>query len=283
MPASRCLFPSIPLILRLSSCLLAESLIMTISRTFRLVWILLLCVLLLHPVAAQINPLGEDPNAIIEPTSELDEAGARIEYDPWEPYNVKMFEFNRGFDRHVLKPTAKGYDFIVPNPVQKGIRNAADNLDVVRKVVNNSLQGKFIGAGKELARFVINSTVGIVGLFDVAKDGLGIEPSDQDMGITLGFYGLGPGPYLIVPMLPPLTVRDGAGFAADTLMNPLIWLTPFYVPLSITALETINNRSLSLGTIEKLEESSIDFYGAVRNAYLETRAQRVKEARAGDQ
>lgn len=256
---------------------------MAISRTYYWVLVLLLSGLLLQPVHAQVNPLGEDTDALVEPTPELVDEGARIEYDPWEPYNVTMFEFNRGVDRYVLKPVAQGYDFIVPNPLQKGFRNAFDNLDVVRKVVNNSLQGKFIGAGKELTRFVINSTIGVVGLFDVAKDGLGIEPSDQDMGITLGFYGVGQGPYLIVPILPPLTVRDGIGVAADALMNPLVWLTPFYVPLGMTVHETVNNRSLNLGTIEKLEESSIDFYGAVRNAYLETRAQRVKESREGEQ
>ena len=256
--------------------------IMTISRTFRLVWVLLFSVFLLQPVTAQVNPLGEVPDANLEPTPALEEAGARIEYDPWEPYNVWMFDFNVGFDRYVLKPVAKGYDFIVPTPVQKGIRNAADNLDVVRKVVNNSLQGKFIGAGKELSRFVINSTIGLAGLFDVAKE-MGIDPADQDMGITLGFYGVGQGPYLVVPILPPTTVRDGVGFVADLVMHPLFWLPPFYVPLGITIHETINNRALSLGTIEKLEESSIDFYGAVRNAYLEVRAQKVKEARAGTQ
>lgn len=252
---------------------------MTISRPFYWILLLLLSGALLQPVHGQVDPLGEDTDAIVEPTPELVEEGARIEYDPWEPYNVRMFEFNRGVDRYVLKPVAQGYNFVVPDPLQRGFRNAFDNLDVVRKVVNNTLQGKFLGAGKELTRFVINSTVGVVGLFDVAKDGLGIEPSDQDMGITLGFYGVGQGPYLIVPVLPPLTVRDGVGVAADALMNPLVWLTPFYVPLGITVHETINNRSLNLGTIEKLEESSIDFYGAVRNAYLETRAQRVKEAR----
>lgn len=256
---------------------------MSISRPFYWILLLLLSGALLQPVHGQVDPLGEDTDAIVEPTPELVEEGARIEYDPWEPYNVHMFEFNRGVDRYVLKPVAQGYNFIVPDPLQRGFRNAFDNLDVVRKVVNNTLQGKFLGAGKELTRFVINSTVGLVGFFDVAKDGLGIEPSDQDMGITLGFYGVGQGPYLIVPVLPPLTVRDGVGVAADALMNPLVWLTPFYVPLGITVHETINNRSLNLGTIEKLEESSIDFYGAVRNAYLETRAQRVKEAREGVQ
>lgn len=255
---------------------------MAISRTVCWLWVLLFSVVLLQPLQAQVNPLGEDTEATVEPTPELVEEGAQIEYDPWEPYNVRMFEFNRGFDRYVLKPVAQGYNFIVPNPLQRGFRNAADNLDVVRKVVNNTAQGKFLGAGKELSRFVINSTIGLAGLFDVAKE-MGIEPSDQDTGITLGFYGVGPGPYLIVPILPPLNVRDGIGLAADSLMNPLVWLTPFYVPLGITVHETINNRSLNLETIEKLEESSIDFYGAVRNAYLETRAQRVKEAREGEQ
>src|SRR5215813_10765430 len=144
-------------------------------------------------------------------------AGSDFEYDPWEPFNEKMFWFNREvLDRFVLKPAATAWDFVLPTPVQKGIHNVFDNLDVVRRVVNNALQLKLTGAAKEVARFTINSTIGVVGFFDIAKEGFGIEQSDQDMGLTLGVWGVGPGPFLILPFLPPLTVRDGIGFAVDT-------------------------------------------------------------------
>lgn len=204
------------------------------------------------------------------------------DYDPWEPFNEAMFEFNRGFDRYLLKPIATGYNAIMPDPAQKSVRNAIDNLGVVRRVVNNTLQGKFLGAGKELTRFTINSTIGVAGLFDVAKDGLGIEPSDQDTGVTLGFYGLDQGPYLVLPFLPVTTVRDGVGTVADTLMNPLVWLTPFYVPLGIAVTDTINSRSLNLDKFEQVEESTIDLYGAVRNGYLQSRRTKVEDAIEGE-
>src|SRR5512135_1149416 len=107
--------------------------------------------------------------------------GEDFDEDPWEGFNEKMFWFNREvMDRFILKPVATGWDFIFPDPVQRGVHNFFDNLAVVRRVVNNSLQLKFVGAGTELARFTINSTIGLVGFFDVAKDAFGIEQKDED-------------------------------------------------------------------------------------------------------
>ena len=124
-----------------------------------------------------------------------------MELDPWEPFNAKMFNFNRDFlDHYVLKPVAKAWNFVLPDPVQKSLRNVVDNTNVVTRLVNSLAQGKFAGAGREVARFGINSTVGIGGLFDVAKIGFDIEKSDEDTGQTLGFYGVGTGPYLVLPL-----------------------------------------------------------------------------------
>ncbi|HSK28738.1 MAG TPA: VacJ family lipoprotein, partial [Candidatus Limnocylindria bacterium] len=135
-------------------------------------------------------------------------AGEDFDEDPWEPFNERMFWFNKDIlDRFLLKPIATGWDFILPDPIQRGFRNFFDNLAVVRRVVNNGLQGKPAGAATELARFTINSTIGIAGFFDVAKEGFGIEQRDEDAGQTFGVWGAGPGPYLILPLLPPLTVR----------------------------------------------------------------------------
>ncbi|MEK7342162.1 MAG: VacJ family lipoprotein, partial [Candidatus Binatota bacterium] len=168
-------------------------------------------------------------------------------------------------------------DALLPDPVQRSIRNALDNLDVVRRLVNNLLQLKIDGAGREVARFTINSTIGVAGLFDVAKDGFGIQQSDEDTGQTMGVYGVGPGPYLILPFLPPMTVRDGIGLAADGAMNPLNYFIPLAATTGIYGTNAVNERSLNLDRFERIEETVVDLYSAVRNAYLQRRAAAIKE------
>lgn len=205
-------------------------------------------------------------------------SGEDFDQDPFESFNEKMFWFNREvLDRYILKPVATAWDFVLPDPVQKGIHNAFDNLAVVRRVVNNALQLKFVGTAKEVARFGINSTIGVVGLFDVAKDGFGIEQSDEDTGQTFGVWGLGPGPYLVLPFLPPLTIRDGIGYAFDTAMTPYIYFIPWYASLGGTATNVVNERSLNLDRYERVAESTVDLYSAVRNAYLQRRAAAIRQ------
>lgn len=205
-------------------------------------------------------------------------AGEDFEEDPFESFNEKMFWFNREvLDRYILKPVATAWNFVLPDPVQKGIHNAFDNLAVVRRVVNNALQLKFAGTAKEVARFGINSTIGVVGFFDVAKDGFGIEQSDEDTGQTFGVWGMGPGPYLILPFLPPLTIRDGIGYAFDVAMTPYIYFIPWYASLGGTATNVVNERSMNLDRYERVEESTVDLYSAVRNAYLQRRAAAIRQ------
>ena len=211
---------------------------------------------------------------------EAEGASAREEpdQDPWESFNEAMFSFNRNVvDRFLLKPVAVVWDALLPDPVQRSVHNALDNLSVVRRVVNNILQLKMEGTGREIARFTINSTVGIAGLFDVAKDGFGIQQSDEDTGQTMGVYGIGPGPYLILPFLPPMTVRDGIGLAADGAMNPLNYFIPFAATAGIYGTNAVNERSLNLDKFERVEETVVDLYSAVRNAYLQRRAAAIKE------
>jgi ABC-type transporter lipoprotein component MlaA len=207
-----------------------------------------------------------------EATTDPDE-----EYDPWEPFNEKMFEFNRRLDRYVLKPVATAYNFVVPDRVQIMIANGFDNINFVPRMMNSLLQGKFDGAVRELGRFLFNSTVGIGGLFDVAKME-GIEKSREDFGQTLGFYGVGPGPYLILPFFEPLTVRDGVGRAVDGFMDPMTYFVPFfYTRLIMKVEEIVNDRSLNLELFQGFEESVIDMYSAVRHAYLKRREKMIKE------
>jgi phospholipid-binding lipoprotein MlaA len=208
-----------------------------------------------------------------DPTDVIDE-----EYDPWEPFNEKMFAFNRGLDRWVLKPVARGYMFIMPEPWQVLIGNGFDNINFVPRLVNSLLQGKWGGAGRELARFLINSTAGIGGLFDPAKDFWGIEKSREDFGQTLGVWGSGPGPYLILPFMEPLTVRDGIGKAVDGAMDPLSYLLPFlWDRLGMKVGDTINTRALNYDLFQGFEESVIDMYSAVRHGYLQRRKQLIRE------
>jgi phospholipid-binding lipoprotein MlaA len=205
-------------------------------------------------------------------------AGEDFESDPWEGFNETMFNFNREvLDRYILKPVATAWDFVFPDPVQRGVHNFFDNLAVVRRVMNNALQLKFAGAGKEVARFAINSTVGVAGFFDVAKDGFGIEQSDEDTGQTFGVWGAGPGPYLVLPFLPPLTVRDGIGMLFDTAMTPYIYFIPWYANLGGNLTNTVNERSLNLDRFERVAETTIDLYSAVRNAYLQRRAAVIRQ------
>ena len=243
-------------------------------QTFRLFVLSLLLALTMHlPAGAQGT--ADAPPRDGSVSRELSTRDTH--YDPIESINYRVFVFNSVFDRFVLKPVAQSYAAVVPPPVQTAVHNAVDNLGVVRKVVNNLLQGKTLSAARETARFVINSTVGIAGLVDMA-DKMGLEPSDQDMGITLGLSGVSHGAYLVLPLLPVTTVRDGIGAVADSLMSPLTWLTPSYVPLSIRAADTINDRARNMKTYEELERS-IDPYGALRNAYLQIRQHKLEQAK----
>ncbi len=245
-------------------------------RFLRLPLLVLLLHLSLSPCAhSQVTP-GEETDG--QDTSPVGELTTRDQhYDPLERINDDIFAFNSAFDYFVLEPVAKTYAAVVSLQTQTGIRNAVNNLDVARKAVNNLLQAKPIAASREVTRFIINSTVGIAGIFDMARK-LGLEPSDQDMGITLGLYGISHGAYLVLPLLPPTTVRDGVGRVADSFMNPLSYFTPYYVPLSVTVADTVNNRALNMKTFDALK-LSIDPYGAVRNAYLQVRQQKLEAAR----
>jgi phospholipid-binding lipoprotein MlaA len=231
-----------------------------------------------------------------DPFAREDEGGRGEEYDPWEPLNVKIFEFNRQLDKWVLKPVAQGYNFVVPDRLQIGIRNFFYNVRFPPRFFNNVFQGKLRGAGIEVGRFLINSTVGLAGFIDVA-DRINLTTPEEDTGQTLGYYGVGPGPYLVVPFLPPFTVRDFFGYFADIALNPINWLvlpiievegipsaishpnrnTITIIQLSARAGDIINERSLNLEKFQGVEEATLDLYTAVRNAYLQSRRKQIRE------
>ncbi len=199
-------------------------------------------------------------------------------YDPWEPFNEKMFDFNIKLDRYVLKPVARVYRVVIPEPFQIMISNGFDNIRWVPRFVNSMLQGKFGGAGREVARFVINSTAGVGGLFDPAKDYWGIRPSNEDFGQTLGTWGAGPGPYLVLPVLAPTTVRDGVGMGVDLAIDPIGYFIPFLpTRLAMKIGDTVNDRALNYDLFQGVEETTIDLYSSVRHFYLKRREQQIKD------
>jgi phospholipid-binding lipoprotein MlaA len=201
------------------------------------------------------------------------------DFDPWERFNEPMFKFNYNVDKYVLKPVATFYNKIMPDPFQVMISNGFNNIAVVPRFVNNLLQAKWGDAGIEALRFFINTTAGIGGLFDPARDYWQIErPPREDFGQTLGRWGIGPGPYLVLPLLDPTTVRDGVGRGVDTFMNPLSYVLPFiWVRFGMTLGEIVNDRSLNLELFQGFEETMIDLYSAVRHAYLQRRVRQVRE------
>lgn len=234
-------------------------------------------------------------NELLDPFAKVDE-GDGDEYDPWEPMNTNIFEFNRQVDRFVLRPVAKGYNFVMPDLVQVGISNIFYNLRFAPRFLNNVFQGKVKGAGIEAGRFLVNSTVGLAGFFDVAKH-VNLVTPEEDLGQTLGFYGVKPGPYLMLPFLQPFTVRDFVGYVGDVFLNPINWLvvpiievegvpslidhedrmTSSIIQLGARVGEIVNERSRNLETYQGVEEATLDLYTAVRNAYLQKRIQAIRE------
>jgi phospholipid-binding lipoprotein MlaA len=174
-------------------------------------------------------------------------------FDPWEPMNRRIYNFNAIFDNYVYLPIVRGYEFVLPGFAQTGISNFFKNLTEVTNLMNSLLQFKFVKAVNTFGRVAINTTVGLGGLIDVATINDGIKREDEDFGQTLGFYGLGPGPYLVLPLLGPSNLRDTAGLAVDSvvyslMMGELINLTGLDSPedsilnYSLTAVYAIDKR-----------------------------------------
>ena len=217
---------------------------------------------------------GEAAAQIAKPAEE--EIGG--DYDPWEPFNDKMFTFNHDYlDVYVLKPAAKGYDVVVGEGEKQLIHNLFDFIGFPKRFVNSVLQGKWNGAGREVVRFVVNATLGGAGMTDVAKYQFGIEKSDEDTGQTFGVWGWRQSRYLVLPLLPPLTIRDGTGYLFDIAMDPINYFIPFAGGVARYVGNTVNERALNLETFESVEEGTLDLYSAVRNFYLNKRKRQIQE------
>jgi len=208
----------------------------------------------------------------------FDENPSKVVQDPWEGFNSTVFDFNLGLDRRVIRPVAKVYHATMPDVAEEALGRAFSNIRIVPRLTNNLLQGKVSEAGVVVGRFLINSTIGLAGFFDIAEAHFGLTaPVEEDAGQTLATLGVGPGPYLVLPFLPPTTIRDGVGTLADLAMDPLNYVLPFVAQASKRVGETVNTRAQNLDSFEGIEDSTLDLYAAVRNAYGQTRAQAIAQ------
>jgi phospholipid-binding lipoprotein MlaA len=228
------------------------------------------------------SPYGRDysdeDESLDEPAEEpvVEEVGKIA--DPLEPYNRAMHEFNDRLYFWVLKPVAEGYSKVVPEPARISVSNFFSNLWTPVRLVNCLLQVNPMGALTELFRFMINSTLGVAGLFDPASsEEINLQAQDEDFGQTLGFYGVGQGFYFVLPVLGPSSPRDAIGRVGDYFTYPISYLNPWYVWTAVRGYQAINDVSLRIGDYEALKDAAIDPYVAFRDAYVQYRQKKVEE------
>jgi len=202
--------------------------------------------------------------------------------DPWENFNRKMYRFNDDFDRTILKPAAETITETMPEPVNQGVTNFFGNLDDVGTGINNLLQGKFVDALSDTGRVVVNSTLGVGGLFDVASR-MHLEKHYEDFGQTLGRWGVEPGPYLVLPFLGPASVRDRVGFTVDALFD----LSTYYIDEDgvrwvLLGAGILEDRAALLDATDLLETAALDPYAFQRDAYLQKREFDVNDGELED-
>ena len=196
--------------------------------------------------------------------------------DPFEDFNRTMFEVNQTIDRFLLKPAAEVYVFIFPGEVRHRIANVLSNLGEPLNLVNNAAQGKFERAGSTLMRFALNSTIGVAGIFDVAAD-LGYERTPEDFGQTLAAWGVGGEPFLMLPLLGPSNPRDASSTAVDWVLDPVSYILPAEAGLARSVTSGVSLRAQYLDELETLERTSVDFYAAMRELYLQYRATEIRD------
>jgi len=190
--------------------------------------------------------------------------------DPLEGFNRAMFAFNDALDAVAIKPVAQGYEAVMPAPLRTGVTNFFANIADLFIGINNLLQGKPEQALSDLGRVVINSTIGILGLFDVASEA-GLEKHEEDFGQTFGRWGVGDGAYLVLPFFGPRTVRDTVGLALDVKTDPVAHLSDVATRNSLLALRLIDNRADLLPADKVIEQAALDKYSYVRDGYLQRR------------
>ena len=229
--------------------------------------------------AVRAPPRQEDATAP-SPDNAVGEGPEEIS-DTLEGLNRAVFFVNDGLDTILIRPIAYVYGNLVPPFVKRRVRNFFSNINEPVVFANDLLQAELEDAGVVAARFLINSTVGLAGLFDVAAE-IGLEPHEADFGQTLHAYGIGPGPYLVLPLLGPSNLRDGVGLAVDAVLNPFTWLLEPEENLAIAAGRGLVRREELLVPLDALRENTVDYYAALRSLYYQDRAVALGRGRAPD-
>jgi phospholipid-binding lipoprotein MlaA len=196
--------------------------------------------------------------------------------DPIEPFNRGVYEFNDALDKALLKPAAEVYRGVLPQFVRTGVSNFFSNINDVIVALNNLLQGKIVDAVSDVGRIVVNSTIGLLGVLDVATE-LGLEKHDEDFGQTLGYWGMGDGPYLVLPFFGPKNLRDTFGLFVDYKTDPVTYVDPSRDRNIIQGVRIVNRRAELLETSKILETAALDPYEFVRDAYLQRRRNLVHD------
>ena len=191
-------------------------------------------------------------------------------YDPIENTNRHIYSFNDTVDKNFIKPVADAYVSVTPQPVRTSVSNFFNNVGYINVILNDVLQGKAEQGISDSGRFVVNSTVGILGLFDPATS-LGLPAHEEDFGQTLGVYGSGPGPYLVLPLLGPNTLRDSPGIAVSTVTNLLFYVSNAAVTIPLGVLGAIDARAKASSALSIVDEAALDPYLFIREAYLQRR------------
>ena len=227
-------------------------------------------------VAAGCATMPSDPEA----RAAYLEAG-----DPLEPLNRAIFSFNLTLDKAILRPLAAVYNTALPDPFRDGVRNFLNNLRTPIILANDVLQGEIGRAGDTVGRFLLNSSLGIGGLFDIASE-FGFEFHNEDFGQTLAVWGIGEGPYLMLPIFGPSNPRDAVGLAGEYFADPVVYWTNNtdreWILYTRTGIDAVDRRSRNVKTLEELERTSLDFYAAVRSLYRQRRMDEIRNGESGD-
>jgi phospholipid-binding lipoprotein MlaA len=221
------------------------------------------------------EPAASAPDTTPEDLFQFDEEEYTVS-DPLEPINRGIFWFNDKLYFYLFKPVARGYRWAMPEPWQVAVKNVFSNLASPIRIINSGIQGKFTDAGNELTRFFINTTLGIGGLFDTAKENFNIRKHNEDTGQSLGYYGIGPGIYLVLPVLGPSDVRDAIGTFVDSRMDLVYYMFHGWTYWEVKGFEKINDLALDKDTYETIKKEALDPYLFVRDAYMQYRQNKVR-------
>jgi phospholipid-binding lipoprotein MlaA len=244
-------------------------------RSFTRLNVLVAGALLAGVAGCASPPPASDPEAL---------ADFRQTNDPLEPTNRVFYKVDDTLDTYILKPASQAYRYVLPNPVRTGIHNVLNNAGSPVRLTNDALQGKPVRAGDTMMRFLINTTAGVVGIFDVAKD-VGYPDHETDFGLTLANWGVPEGPFLYLPILGPSSPRDASGFGVDIAIDPFTWIGRGTTGFTIaswtkTVLGALDERSRLLDAIDQVKKTALDPYATFRSLYRQNRAGKLEKLQA---